>query len=285
MPLLAPVVGQYVASIIQACASPRSAVVSAVLFGSSATGGYSPGVSDVDLLIVLRDGATKEEKRRMRTTIAELEIQFGLMKPRHYRSGALERLAARVTLNDRTFFVCTRRDLLSASPAGIFDIPALQARFVDRIAIASVVGSGVTIWGEDLLPQVSLPPIRRLDVAKAFFSSFNQALLALEVYPLLPGATRYAMETLKRSIHNCYFCYHSRTAPLSEEVAFFQQRLGPDLALAQLMELRARYQPSFRFVLRCLPAATRLHLATARQNQFPRPARASDLLKLESTKR
>ena len=75
--------------------------------------------------------------------------------------------------NVRAFFVCTRSDLLSGEPARVLDIPLVQAFFVDRIAIRSIVSSGITVWGEDLLARVALLPIRRLDVAKAFFGLFN----------------------------------------------------------------------------------------------------------------
>jgi len=59
-------------------AKTQSAIISAVLFGSSTTVGYSPDVSDVDVLIILRDGAMTEEKSRLRKTIAELEVQSGV---------------------------------------------------------------------------------------------------------------------------------------------------------------------------------------------------------------
>jgi hypothetical protein len=136
----------------------------------------------------------------------------------------------------------------------------------------------MTIWGEQLLPHVPLPPIRRFDVAKAFFSLFNQALFPVMAYPLLSAGTIYAMDTLKRSIHNCYFCYHSRGAQLSAEVAFFQERLGPGprSTLAQVLRLRTAYRPSFGFVLRCLPTLVRLQLATARDNRFPQQPRIAE---------
>jgi hypothetical protein len=75
---------------------------------------------------------------------------------------------------------------------------------VDRAAIPSIVGSGVTVWGEDPLPAVPLPPLRRLDVAKAFHGLWGAVVLSALAYPVLPGATRYAMDALKRSVHNCH---------------------------------------------------------------------------------
>ena len=127
--------------------------------------------------------------------------------------------------------------------------------------------------GEPLLDRVPLPPIRRLDVAKAFLGLFNQTLFSAVMYPLLPRATKYAMDALKRSVHNCYFCYHASAAPLAAEVAFFEERYGPDRTLKRLLALRQAYRPSLGFVLSCLPALARLHLNTALDVRFPRAAR------------
>jgi hypothetical protein len=270
----APVVDHYVSSVVSVCLGPDRGVVSVVLFGSAATGCYAPAISDVDLLIVVADSATGKDKRCLRDTISQLEASCGVAKRYPYTHGPWDGIADRITANVRAFFVCTRSDFLSGDPARILDISAVQALFVDRVAIPSIVGSGVTVWGEDLLTQVPLLPIRRLDVAKAFFSFFNQVLFAAVAYPFAPGATKYAMEALKRSIHNCYYCYHCRPAQLAVEVAFFQQRTGPRVALEQMMELRMAYQPRFGFILRCFPTLVRLHWVTAWDNQFPRAPRA-----------
>jgi len=267
----------YLSSVVGACAGPDSGIISAILFGSAATGSYAPEISDVDLLIVLVDRATKQDRCRARDTISDIEARCGLGKHHPHRRRALDAVADRLTANVRSFFVCTRGDLLSGDPARILGISASQAMFVDRVAVPSILASGVTIWGEHLLPHVPLPPIRRFDVAKAFFSLFNQVLFVVVAYPLLSNGTKQAMDALKRSIHNCYFCYHSQGAQLSAEVAFFQQRLSaaPGSNLEQLMRLRSVYQPSFRFVLRCLPTLVRLHWVTAWENRFPREPRVA----------
>jgi hypothetical protein len=268
----------YLAEVSRAYGAPGGPLASLVLFGSAATGGYAAPVSDVDLLLVLRDGAHAAAREGVRRGVAEAEGRHRVSKPRPRTPGTLGRTLAafadRVTANVRAFFVCTRADLLSGDPARILGIPRAQARFVDRAAIPSIVASGVTVWGEDLLDAVPLPPIRRLDVGKAFFGLFGQALFALAWYPLLPDATKYAMDTLKRSAHNCYFCYHARPAPLAAEVAFFEACYGPSRALTHLLALRQEYRPSYGFVAGCLPALARLHLRTARDVRFPRAARA-----------
>jgi len=137
--------------------------------------------------------------------------------------------------------------LLSGRVERILDLRPSQTLFVDRVVIPSIVTSAVTVWGEDLLSQIPMLPIRRFDVFKAFFGFSSQALLSAAVFPLLSGATRYAMATLKRSVHNCYFCYHGRRASLEEEVNFFQRQLGPFSTLVHLLALRGEYRRSFSF--------------------------------------
>lgn len=272
-PQLPAMVQAYVASVIRACESPGSEVASLVLFGSGAVGGYTAGISDVDLIIVLKDGASQEHRRQISDTVSDLEQLCGIARIRPHRRSAFETFADRVTANVRAFFVCTYSDLLSGEPARVLGIPPVQALFVDRVAIPSIVASGKTMWGEDLLPNVALLPIRRFDVAKAFFGLFSQVLFTATAYPLLPGATKYAMDALKRSVHNCHFCYQLRPASLADEVAFFEQRYGRSTALRRLLSLRIDYRPGYAFVLECLPAIARLHLRTARDNQFPRHPR------------
>ena len=114
-----------------------------------------------------------------------------------------------------------------------------------------------------------MAPIRRLEVFKAFFALFNQVLLTAGLFPILSGATGYAMDALKRPVHNCYFCYHGRRAALEEEIDFLQRKRRIP-ALDQLLLLRGVYRESFGFVLRCFPALVRLHLRTALDNRFPR---------------
>jgi predicted nucleotidyltransferase len=263
-------VRSYLDAIVRRSEEAGIPLTSVVLFGSAATGGFARPVSDVDLLLVLADGAPQEARDRLRREVDRLEVEHGFRDPADLPRGAVEAFARRVTANVRSFFVCNRGDLLSGNAARILDIPRGQALFVDRVVVPSIVGSAVTAWGEDLLPHVPLPPIRRLDVLKALYAFSNQLLLSAAMFPLVPAATKYAMAALKRSVHNCYFCYHLRPAPLEAELEFFQARLGHDRALAELAELRREYRRALGFVLRCLPTVARLHLRTALDNRFPR---------------
>ncbi|MDQ6769715.1 MAG: nucleotidyltransferase domain-containing protein [Gemmatimonadota bacterium] len=271
---LPPRVQAYVDAIARMGAEAGGKLVSVILFGSAATGGFSGPASDVDLLLVLRDDVSQEEKRRLRDDVVRLEARHGFRELPPRPRGAVEEFVERVTANVRSFFVCTRSDLLSGHVARMLDLRPTQALFVDRAVIPSIVASAVTVWGEELLAQIPMAPIRRFDVFKSFQGLFGQVLLSAAVFPLLPGATRYAMGALKRSVHNCFFCYHARAAPLEEEIEFFQRRLGPSRTLVELVALRREYRRSFAFVVRCLPTLARLHFRTASDNRFPRETRS-----------
>ena len=250
-------------------------LVSVILFGSAVTGGNS-AVSDVDLILVLPDSATAEDRRRVRKEVTDLEIAHGLRSPATRRKNPLEKFAEHAGGDDHSCFLCTRGDLLSGDVARVFGLRPAEALFVDRIVLPGAMVSARTVWGEELLPQVLLPPIRRLDVFKTLFEIGGMMVLSVTAFPVLPDATRYAMGALKHSLHSCYFCYHLKTAPLPEEVAFFESRLGGSRTLQELLQQRQNYRPSFGFVLRCLPVAFRLHLWTARENRFPRAVKIKE---------
>jgi predicted nucleotidyltransferase len=248
-------------------------LVGIIVFGSAVTGGFADHVSDVDLILVIADSAAPDTAFQLRQEVDRIESSHGFRVAGDSGSGVLEQWLRRITANVRSYFICTRSDLISGDPARLLGIPATQAFFVDRAVIPNIVNSAVTVWGEDLLPLVPMPPIRRLDVFKAFFGLANQLLLTAAAFPFVPSATQYAAGALKRSVHNCYFCYHLRTAALEDEIDFFR-RDRKYAALDQLLDLRREPRRSLRFVLRCIPTAARLHLRTARENDFPKEVRS-----------
>jgi predicted nucleotidyltransferase len=270
-------VQQYLDAVAQLHLGGVCSLVSIILFGSAASGAFSES-SDVDLIIVLPDEATPEDRRRLREVVSDLEITHSLRLPATRSKNPLEMFAEHAGGNAHSCFFCSRSDLVSGDVARVFGLGAAEELFVDRIVLASVIVSAKTIWGDELLPLVPLPPIRRLDVFKALFGLAGLTLLSVVAFPVLSDATRYAMSALKHSLHSCYFCYHLKTAPLNEEVEFFNSRLGPSRTLLQLLNQRQEYHRSFAFVLRCVPVLFRLHLRTARDNRFPRAVARRNLL-------
>ena len=266
---MASSVQQYIDAVAQLHACGENSLVSVIFFGSAATGAISES-SDVDLILVLPNEASLDDRRRLREAVSDLEITHGLRLPASRRKNFLEMFAEHAGGEAHSCFLCTRDDLMSGDVARVFGLQAVEKLLVDRIVLASVIVSAKTVWGADLLSLIPLPPLRRLDVFKAFFGLAGLVLLSVVAFPVLCDATRYGMGALKHSPHSCYFCYHLKTAPLNEEVEFFNSRLGRSKTLLDLLKQRRKYQRSFRFVLRCVPVLFRLHLQTALDNRFPR---------------
>jgi predicted nucleotidyltransferase len=263
---LPPRILTYIDAVVHAAGDEGVPLVSAVVFGSVVTGGYSEAASDVDMILVVADAASPEQVARLRAAVDRVERLHGLRDPADDVAGALDRLVRKVTANVRSFFTCTRADLLSGDVRRLLGISAFQAAFVDRIVLHSILDSAVTVWGEELLASVPRPAIRRIDVLKACYGLVNQVVLTAALFPFVDTATKYAMGALKRSVHSCYYCYHRRPAALVEEIAFLQQRQGRNPALEELLRLRGDYRTSLAFVLSCLPAIVRLHAHTALDN-------------------
>jgi hypothetical protein len=224
----------------------------------------------VDLIIVIPDETSPEDRLLLRGAVTDLEIMHGLRFPENRPKNPLEKFAEHAGGHAHSFFFCTRGDLISGDVARVFGLRAAEEVFLERTFLASVIVSAMTVWGEDLLCLVPLPSLRRLDVFKALFRLTGMVLFSAAAYPVLSDATRYAMGALKHSLHSCYFCYHLKTAPLNEEVEFFESRLGRSKTLLELLKLRQEYHRSFAFALRCVPALFRLHLQTVLDNRFPR---------------
>lgn len=55
----------YIEALVQTCAQDRTPLVSVVLFGSAAKGGFSGNVSDVDVIIIVSDDASRAKKLRL----------------------------------------------------------------------------------------------------------------------------------------------------------------------------------------------------------------------------
>lgn len=260
--LLPDRVRQHLIDVERACVRTGHPPVSLIVFGSAAKGGFSEA-SDVDLIVVVRDETTESERRRVSDAIGEVEIANGF-RPLRAATSAFQRRVERAAGHLFPCCVCTRADLLSGDAARVLGLRRWEAPFLDRIVFASIIAAATTASGDDLLPRLAVPPIRRVDVLKSWFGLSSRIVLSANTFLVLADATRYAMAALKHSAHSCFFCYHGRTVALEEEIEFFERRLGPQPALRELVALRRAYHPSFLFVLRCAPAIARLHFATAR---------------------
>src|SRR5580765_1900373 len=141
----------YIEALVTTCAQGAAPLVSVALFGSAAKGGFTGDVSDVDVIIVVADAASRAMRLRLGEQVASLEALHNLRPATADSAGGVQARIERAVGHGFSCFVCTRSDLISGDVARVLDLRAWEAPFVDRIIFASIIASAVTVWGEDLL--------------------------------------------------------------------------------------------------------------------------------------
>ena len=261
----------YVDEVIELAAGRDDGVASVVVFGSVVKGRFTPGTSDVDVIVVLADDALRGRRKELDGRLAALELKHGLRERLRSKAEVVYQMVDRMCGLFLSHFVCYKRDLLAGNSARAFGVNPLAdlTLLSTRIGFAGIVTSAKTVWGEDLLIEVRIPPITRWHLLMNCLAYLSLNALALFTFPVLPNATRYAMMALKGALHGCYFCYNLKSATIELEVDFFTEKLGGPTTLAALLSLRQVYRSDFRFVGRCFSTITRLYTMTAGENRFP----------------
>jgi predicted nucleotidyltransferase len=178
-------VRKYLEAVAQLRLSSGVPLVSVILFGSAAKGAFAANVSDVDLIIVLPDTASLADRREIQEKVFARELTHGFRVASDRIRGSLEKYLERWAGYSLSGFVCTRSDLLSGEVTRVLGLSPFETVFVDRIVFSSVIVSAVTVWGEELLGQVPIPALRRLDVLKALFNFMSAILMSAAVFPIV----------------------------------------------------------------------------------------------------
>jgi predicted nucleotidyltransferase len=267
-----PNIGDYLDAVRQTADTRRQDIVSIWMFGSASIGGFSSPVSDVDLMIVLADAVTQDMKSDIRCEFEALERKHGLGKVPNGRLEHLSEVFDQKVGGFKSLTLCYRRDLLSGNVSAVFEASAL-ADLVNNathlFCFASILNSAQTIWGNDLGALIPHPSITKGHLFKNLIAHLLRNTCAFLVYPILPNGTKYSMTILKGFLHNCYFVYKAKGAPIEDEIKFFRKKIGESTVLAQLLTLRETYRPSPGFVIKCFRVLGRLYTVTIRENTFP----------------
>jgi len=263
-------VRHYLDAVLKFADQKSSEIVSIMIFGSVAKGGFSP-VSDVDLLVVLADEVPWQEKKRLEHDLAALELEHKLRERPKSKREFVRAIVDRMAAQFKSYFVCYKEDFVSGNSAAVFGInPVLESLLLTtRIGFANVVMSARTAWGEELLSQVRVPLLTKRHLAKNFVGLLAFNACALVVFPVLPNATKYSMSALKWMLHTCHFCVVLKSSTIEEAVEFFQGRIEAEATLRELLSLRRHYRPSFRFVKGCFGTIVRLYSMTVKEAVFP----------------
>ena len=242
-------------------------LVSVVLFGGVVEEYFADGVSDVDLIVVLADTCSKEDIKKARTTMKNIEIKYNFSRE---SGGIINRLLQLFNEHIGIFtshFVCKK----SAFENGNFNKMFLQTIpfFIiadlivpKRIVLTNVSGSGRVIYGDDLLQQIKISKCGIIELIKDCIMNFVLSLVAIGVYPFSNAATKYSLGAMKWSFINCKTYLHGQATNLEEAREYFMQNKIIGNFLREMFQLRENYKNDMHFVVTAPLRITYIHLIT-----------------------
>lgn len=242
-------------------------LVSVVLFGGVAEEYFAEDVSDVDLIVILADTCSKEDIKKARTTMKNIEIKYNFSRQ---SGGIINRLLQLFNEHIGIFtshFVCKK----SAFENGNFNKMFLQIKpffliadliVPKRIVLTNVSGSGRVIYGDDLLQQMKISKCGIIELIKDYVMNFVLSLVAIGVYPFSNAATKYSLGAMKWSFINCKTYLHGQSTNLEEAREYFMQNKIIGNFLREMFQLRENYKNDMYFVVTAPLRITYIHLIT-----------------------
>jgi len=222
-------------------------LVSVILFGGVVEEYFADGVSDVDLIVVLADTCSKEDIKKARTTMKNIEIKYNFSRE---SGGIINRLLQLFNEHTGMFtshFVCKKTSFENANFNKMFlqTIPFfIIADLIvpKRIVLTNVFGSVRVIYGDDLLQQIKISKCGIIDLIKDCSMNFVLSWVAIGAYPFSNAATKYSMQAMKWSFLACnYFMQNEIIREYSNEMFHLRENYKSDIHFVITTPLRIIY--------------------------------------------
>lgn len=242
-------------------------LVSMVLFGGVVEEYFADGVSDVDLIVVLADTCSKEDIKKARTTMKNIEIKYNFSRE---SGGIINRLLQLFNEHTGMFtshFVCKKSSFENANFNKMFlqTIPFfIIADLIvpKRIVLTNVFGSARVIYGDDLLQQIKISKCGIIDLIKDCSMNFVLSWVAIGVYPFSNAATKYSMQAMKWSFLACKTYLHEQSTNLDKACRYFMQNEIIGEYSKEMFQLRGNYKSDIHFVITTPLRIIYIHLIT-----------------------
>ena len=238
-----------------------------VLFGGVVEEYFADGVSDVDLIVVLADTCSKEDIKKARTTMKNIEIKYNFSRE---SGGIINRLLQLFNEHTGMFtshFVCKKSSFENANFNKMFlqTIPFfIIADLIvpKRIVLTNVFGSARVIYGDDLLQQIKISKCGIIDLIKDCSMNFVLSWVAIGVYPFSNAATKYSMQAMKWSFLACKTYLHEQSTNLDKACRYFMQNEIIGEYSKEMFQLRGNYKSDIHFVITTPLRIIYIHLIT-----------------------
>jgi predicted nucleotidyltransferase len=187
-------------------AEKTDAVISVVIFGSFAKGGFSER-SDVDLLVVVSDDCHQETIGQLKTVLERQAAMFGFgQTSKSFVDRFLSALMSQTGIFESSF-VTRRSDFLRSDFTKIFSTNKILTSLIapKDIVIASMLSHARTVFGEDLLVARTPVTIGSGQLLRSLVMNSLLAVGALLISPLTDKSTDLSLEAVKWSLFSTYY--------------------------------------------------------------------------------
>jgi predicted nucleotidyltransferase len=255
------VANSYVESVISLAGRTKE-IVSVIVFGSFAKGGFSAS-SDVDLILVVSNDCSPRIMHELNDVLEGQAIRFGLSRTRKSLGGKI--LSALLTQTGIfvSHFVTRESDLLRLDFSRIFGTNRILASMIapENIVLAGLLSHAKTIFGENLLPIRKPIQVGSGQLARSMIMNLLLATGALLVSPFTDRATELSLEATKWSLFAGYYFVY-RDSPGINTVAekFVSAGIIPSFVRRMLL-LRSNRANDGLFILMAPLAVIAVHVS------------------------
>jgi len=176
-------------------------LVSVIVFGSAVTNHFKPKESDVDLILITKNNASKEKIKLLAERILKrISDEHGLnlfYAKSNFIADKLWGFAKNLGVHE-SVFVCTRKEFLDRK-FFFCRSEVLASLMIPKNKVwGRIKKEGKTLLGEDLLRELRVPKPRWMDKLKCFLPSAGALSLGLVMLPFCRKKARYLLRASKK---------------------------------------------------------------------------------------
>ena len=253
---------RYVTSVLRRIPSFESEVVSVIIFGSYAKDDLSES-SDVDLLVILKDSTPEEKVIELTNMVKALEMEYGFAwTGRSFVEGILRALSLQTGMF-ASHFVCRESSFIQLDFARIFHTDRFLTGLIapKRIVLGGVLCHARTLYGKDLLSQITPPNASFLDILGSLVMNLLLAMGAVFVTPFDPAkGVRFSIQAVKWSVFSAYYFLYGKSPSLTQLGSNFLRESIIYPQITMMIDLRKHPTVSKKFTFIAPVAVTLIHL-------------------------
>ncbi|MFX1238160.1 MAG: hypothetical protein ACFFAS_17690 [Promethearchaeota archaeon] len=244
--------------------------LSIILFGSLASKqNDNTGISDCDVLIIIRDDVPKKKLKNLEKFFCSLEIKHDFREYNNSFSKKIMDVVQRSTGMFVSHFVSIRSNWENALFHKIFNVNKVFSTLFapTKIVLSSVIDNSLIIYGDDLRPIIKeMLNIPCTDMIKSIIMNLIITIFSIIITPLKNlNSPKYLLESIKWSLRASNYYLFKDSVSLYQIVNRFlmlekpQSRNKAKKYYSKFLELRKNPRREIKFIFQTFFRILKIH--------------------------